>query len=369
MAWLARGPAIRTIEFGTTRVFPPIAMRDCTHREMAFSADGKTLAVSEDGGTIRLIDVEAGTEGRRCCVKGRAVPVAFGPGGRTLAAPDEEGTVWLWDLSNAPEPPTRSRHPEPIQSLVFSPDGGLMLTRNDKSNVVRLVDAATGIECSRWEGAATVYYLHAAAFSPDGRVLARPMPDGSILLHATAGLRPGAAVTQAARPAIPLGSAWDALGGTNVIRASAAFQAMVGAGAPAAAFLDGRLRAVPPDERDVDRLAATIRELDHEDFTARDRATNRLLEFGSTIEPALLRVLDAPQSPEVRARIEHVLSRGNDPLRIPAGDPLRRYRAIQVLKRIGSPEAQSVLRSLRDSAPSLRERRAAESALDRSDHR
>ncbi len=48
-----------------------------------------------------------------------------------------------------------------------------------------------------------------------------------------------------------------------------------------------------------------------------------------------------------------------------AGDRLREYRAIEVLERIGTPEAQKVLQTLADGAPGALTTETARGALER----
>ena len=61
-------------------------------------------------------------------------------------------------------------------------------------------------------------------------------------------------------------------------------------------------------------------------------------------------------------RILEILQR---PFPIPPGEPLRRWRAMQVLERIGTKEAREVLEMLEKESPSLRERNEAKAAIGR----
>jgi HEAT repeat protein len=73
-------------------------------------------------------------------------------------------------------------------------------------------------------------------------------------------------------------------------------------------------------------------------------------------------ISDLPLGPFAGARIIDIIQR---PFPIPSGEPLRRWRAIQALERIGSEESKAVLELLAKESPSLRERQEAKSALER----
>ena len=94
---------------------PPPASRTATLAEgspvisVAFSPDGRTLAVGDFGGHVGLWDTATG---RRTAILAQGNPVysvAFSPDGRTLAAGDTGGHVGLWDTATG----RRDRHPGP----------------------------------------------------------------------------------------------------------------------------------------------------------------------------------------------------------------------------------------------------------------
>ncbi|MFG3020749.1 WD40 repeat domain-containing protein [Streptomyces sp. NPDC048254] len=108
-----------------------------TARSAQFSRDGRTLAVADPDGEVRLWDV---SQPRTPTIKGNpfrpgggsTTALAFSPDGRLLATVDGYRTVHLWDVSDAakprylgrPIPNDRSR----IVTLAFSPDTRLLAT-------------------------------------------------------------------------------------------------------------------------------------------------------------------------------------------------------------------------------------------------
>jgi len=111
-------------------------------------------------------------------------------------------------------------------------------------------------------------------------------------------------------------------------------------------------------------IRRAIGNLNDEDFEVREKAERELLSQGDVAAPAIQAAVSNIGLPEV-------ILRGNRILDVilrsvpPRGEPLRRWRAIQVLERIGSKEAREVLEMLEKESPSLRERREAKAALDR----
>jgi HEAT repeat protein len=99
-----------------------------------------------------------------------------------------------------------------------------------------------------------------------------------------------------------------------------------------------RLKPVLP--ADTKRLAEALRNLDSDQFRLRDKAAKELESLGEGAEPALRQALAGHPSVEVRARLEQLLER------LVRADPWRRWRALEVLEQIGSPEARQLLAAL-----------------------
>ena len=104
--------------------------------DLAFSPDGKILAVSQgtgfqprDGAATRLFDVTTG--GELAVLRGDDAyhtAVAFSSDGKTIATASEEGKIRLWDLQTCEERTTLTWDGRRIQSLAFSPDGRNLVT-------------------------------------------------------------------------------------------------------------------------------------------------------------------------------------------------------------------------------------------------
>jgi WD40 repeat protein len=163
---------------------------------VAFSPDGRTLAVSVHDNSVRLIDVATGAELRRLhytCGPGyiSMAYMAFSGDSRVLALYDGEreqvSDVWLFDVRTGRQLAhaatgrktmfsDRPRGRSWSSQLRFSPDSRLFAFGPAGNDPVQLFEAATGRELLRiplGEG------LKNVAFSPDGRYLAASSESGA----------------------------------------------------------------------------------------------------------------------------------------------------------------------------------------------
>lgn len=108
------------------------------------------------------------------------------------------------------------------------------------------------------------------------------------------------------------------------------------------AFLQGRLK--PILEPDAAFFPALIGELAGSVPAQRSKAAERLKLAGAKAGPALYKALQNKPSLELRREIETLLEAiGEYPI---APERLRQQRSIQILERIGTPEAQRLLQAL-----------------------
>jgi hypothetical protein len=101
-------------------------------------------------------------------------------------------------------------------------------------------------------------------------------------------------------------------------------------------------------------------DLDSSQFSVRDNATSELEKLVELAEPTLRNTLAGEPSVEVRRRIEPLLSRSEEW----SPERLHRWRALEILEHMGSPDAQQVLKSLAKGAPKAALTLEAQRALD-----
>jgi WD40 repeat protein len=97
--------------------------------DLAVAPDGRSMAVT---GTNRFVDVRTGDGATSLWAtpeQGDQIDrVAFSPDGRTLAVGDRAGPVHLWDTADRAPSATLRGHADVIAALAFSPDGGLLVS-------------------------------------------------------------------------------------------------------------------------------------------------------------------------------------------------------------------------------------------------
>jgi WD40 repeat protein/DNA-binding SARP family transcriptional activator len=156
---------------------PPLGYSDPSPKGVAFS--GRTLAVTQADGTVDLKDAGTLVTQRRLrALRGAGLAVAFSSDGKLLAVTGDGAGVTLWDARSlrqvrvlrAPVGGSFS------QSVVFSPNGRLLASGEfrGRTGLVRIWDVRTGRPLPWRFAIATA----SVAFSPDGRLVAAAGSDG-----------------------------------------------------------------------------------------------------------------------------------------------------------------------------------------------
>ena len=159
-------------------------------RSLAYSPDGKTLALALYDGKVKLLD--AATFKEQMVLDGHKSGVncvAFSPDGLKLASASLDQTAKLWGLKTGKELVTLRGHTEYVLCVAFSPDGKMIGTASGTSlhpqtgGNAKLWDAATGKELATLESPQSpIEYL---AFSPDSQMVATAHWDGNVSLWET----------------------------------------------------------------------------------------------------------------------------------------------------------------------------------------
>jgi hypothetical protein len=153
-----------------------------------------------------------------------------------------------------------------------------------------------------------------------------------------------------------LSDSWAALAGADAAEAYRTIWALTAAPAQALPLLKEHLK--PLSDPDPKETARRIADLDSDDFNVREKAEQELAELNDLVEPALRKTLDGGPSAEVRQRVVRLLENLNGPR------ALRKARSLEVLERIGTPEAENILKVVA-GASEARLTREATASLER----
>ncbi len=138
---------------------------------LAFTPDGKTLlSVGDYGdGTVRVWDVEAGKERRQFKGQlGDSKLLALAPDGKTAAVTGMNATIRLWDVATGKALDANLGSQGSVYAVAVAPDGKQVAAAGS-DGVVRLYDRATGKELRSFRAHGS--QIFSLAFSADGKHL------------------------------------------------------------------------------------------------------------------------------------------------------------------------------------------------------
>jgi WD40 repeat protein len=272
---------------------------------LCLSPDARTVVMSSLSGR-RLALIETATARPRLLwsVDEPVGAAALSRDGRILATGHVDGTLRFWDAYNGCPLAARQAHEGQIYSVDFDPAGSY---------------AATG----SWDGTALVWDLRELGLHP------APL---------------------ASRDRAELPKLWGSLGSGDAQLAYRSIVQLTALGDVSVSFLAERIQRLPPSKAST--IMYLIQKLNDAHFARREEAVRELIQMGSAAEPALRTALAGEHLPEVRLRIEKVLSSVVEPAL--SSEEVRTLRAIEVLERIGSEQARQALVKIQSRAASGR---------------
>jgi hypothetical protein len=288
--------------------------------QIVLSPDGKLVATAADDFTVRVWDLATRKEVRRFdrlrgyALRGYAYGTAFSNDGRSLAAGTGGRDIWVWDLATGQQRAYLAGHRGAVASFTFLPGDRRLITGSSDST-------------------ALVWDLSAV-----GRGAGK------------AKLTPAEAEAE-----------WGHLHGSDGARAYRALWALAASPAQALPLLRKELRPAAP--RGGAQIRKWVAELDDRRFAVREMALVELKRAGHQAWPALRKVLQGKPSLELRMRVMQLLGEADRPF--PNGERLRQTRSLELLERMGTPEARRLLEEIADGAPDAWLTLEAQAALRR----
>jgi hypothetical protein len=373
-----------------------------------YSPSGRLLATSHIG-VIRLWDTATGKEVRQLRGhNGYVIDLAFSPEERYLASAahsyigegnksHEDWTVRLWDIAEGVEMERISQlyaghlafRPDgavlvwlgqdqlrrldvlsgqelaspanlDLTAVAFSPDGQWLATAH-RGGVIRVREEATGQEIFQFQ--ATPAGVDKLIWAADSKTLISQNGDATVLIWDLA--PPGWEREGQQKDFQPekLEQAWADLKSRDAPRAFRAVWLLASGGNAAIGLLKHNLRAVEATGR-MEQIRRLVADLDHDEFTRRETASRELADLGLEARSALGRALGNKPSLEVRTRAKALLKQLAGTEKSPSDEDLRTDRALAVLERLGTPEAQQLLKTLSTGAPEARLTQQAKASLE-----
>jgi WD40 repeat protein/DNA-binding SARP family transcriptional activator len=146
-----------------------------------FSNEGRVLASSSLHGPVHLWDAASGVHLRELAGhRGAVRAVTVSEGRKLLACGCDDRRVYVWDIESGRLLRTLDGHSDMVRHVAFSPDGKYLVT-GSHDRTLRVWDADGGKAVRIVEGA-NVRLQSAAAFSPDGALLAYGSDSGAVIL-------------------------------------------------------------------------------------------------------------------------------------------------------------------------------------------
>ena len=320
-----------------------------------------TFATLGGDNILRFCDFQTGKvlrqlPGHRFGQDDRIYAVAFAPNGRHVAFGGQSNEIAIYDLATQKLQSCVNGQIYAISALAFSPDSKLVAAGDWTNGTVYLCEVATGRVLERFAGhQGRVFNL---AFAPDGSFLVSGSEDTTSLVWDLTGRLSDNAKSAESLSNEELQACWAALAENDGRQAWLAMRRL--AAAPKQSLSLIRRILVPIASVDGKLVANLFADLEKEDFRIRDRAARELQNHGETLELTLRHKLETGPPTETAARCREILDKLQQ-----SPDLLRKIRALQVLERLPTDEAQQFLSALAGGAPEALLTQDAKSALER----
>jgi WD40 repeat protein len=150
----------------------------CSVECVAYSPDGRCLAIGLRDCTVRVLDLASGAEVASLRGHERSVlSVTYSPDGCRIASGSDDATVRIWDAASGAQLACLRGHETTILSVAYSRDGRCLASAS-RDNTARIWDAASGAPLACLEGHGSAVW--SVMYSPDRRCLATGSEDCTV---------------------------------------------------------------------------------------------------------------------------------------------------------------------------------------------
>jgi WD40 repeat protein len=339
---------------------------------LAFSPDARFSAtrftVDGSGQQVVIADLTRGREVTRLVsVPGQQILEGTFAGARLFASRSQRHLA-LWDVLSGKTVINVAviEGGAATTAVTCSPDGRLLAwAESDAGRTIRLYDSLQGREVGKFaghEGIVQCLRMHTTGERP---LLLSGSHDSTTLVW---DLR---AVMEELRRTTPRlaeqapDELWADLGAEDAAAMHRASSILAAAGEDVVPLLAQRLAPVPVDRALGEKIDKLVKQMDHDQFSEREQASQQTAELGEGAEPFLKEALTTTTSAEARHRIRRLLADIADQPLVLTAEQQRAIRAVQILEQIGGNESREVLERLTQGQPSARLTQEAQNALAR----
>ncbi len=185
IAVVSRDYTIRLWDVVTGRQIRAFRGHNIVAKSVVFSPDSKMIAFCNSDGTINFLDIATGMEIGKVRGHEKTCYLAFSPDGKMLVSGGGDKMLKLWDVTTGTEIKAFGKFSSELSCISFSPDGKMIVFGN-ADGTIKLFDVFTGTEIRKFEGIhfrsysnprpgvifQVIYGVTSVVFSPDGRMIA-----------------------------------------------------------------------------------------------------------------------------------------------------------------------------------------------------
>jgi WD40 repeat protein len=331
-------------------------------QRIEFASNGSSLVAHvwdyPRGGSLLFWNLTTGRQRPNPSLPPHWGTIALSPDGKTAAVPlSNWKSIEFMEVASGQkrldlEPPT-----EWPTAIGFSPDGSLFLVSQGDGSV-KFYDAADGKLLLRREGHRGK--VNDWAFSPGGRKLATISEDRTVLIWDMADLLRLQRRTPLTLSQAEMASLWSDLASNDAAKAYQAIDQLTRASGQTLPWLRNQMR--PVLSADSQALEQLIADLDNSRSNVRQDAQRKIVRYGESARPAIEKALGGQLSAEKRSRLEQLAARFQS---VQSQEEMRSLRAVEILERMRTREAEGLLEMLSRGLPEARLTREVKAALQR----
>jgi WD40 repeat protein len=161
-----------------TAVITGAGTADASDMFLAFSPDGSMVALSSGFG-VAVCHFPSGDKVAEFDATGKASAIAFSSDGKTLAIGSDDGKLMFIDLVALHSSGTLDAHDDYVSGVAFSPDGRFLVTAS-RDKTIKVWDAVSHAPRFTWKGHTEA--VEAIAITRDGRTVASASGDKTVRL-------------------------------------------------------------------------------------------------------------------------------------------------------------------------------------------